>query len=71
MQSLFFIHNGYRVIARFWTSIHRKTERNCSDCIACVVVQEDNYFKKLINIQESSYKNLFTAFFKRFKIKHP
>ena len=25
MQSLFFIHNGYRVIARFWTSIHRKT----------------------------------------------
>ena len=46
MQSLFFIHNGYRVIARFWTSIHRKTERNCSDCIACVV-QEDNYFKKI------------------------
>ena len=47
MQSLFFIHNGYRVISRFWASIHRKTERNCSDCIACVVVQEDNYFKKI------------------------
>ena len=52
------------------TSINRKMARNGQGQMACVG-EKIIISKKLINIQESFYKNLFTAFFKRFKIKHP